>query len=98
MGTGVSSKPSHSIVTQIAEIEGVDPTDLEPPLHAVVDPDALERLIDSSPTDSSGTSLSITFTYRGHRVRVDGSGAVEITTANQLTDASGESSEELHGD
>lgn len=93
MGTGVSSKPSHSIVTQIADVEGVDPTDLEPPLHAVVDPDALEQLI-----DSSEPSLSITFTYRDYRVRVDGSGAVDVTTANQLTDASGESSEELHGD
>ncbi|NUB92422.1 hypothetical protein HTZ84_05415 [Haloterrigena sp. SYSU A558-1] len=92
MGTGVSSKPSHSIVTQIAEIEDVDPTDLEPPLHAVVDPDALERLI-----DSSRAALSISFPYRGHRVRVDGSGAVEITTANH-TDPSGESPEESHGD
>lgn len=93
MGTGVSSKPSHSIVTQIADVEGVDPTDLEPPLHAVVDPDALERLV-----DSSEAALSITFTYRGHRVRVDGSGAVDVTAANQLTDASGESPEESHGD
>ncbi|ADB61013.1 hypothetical protein Htur_2130 [Haloterrigena turkmenica DSM 5511] len=93
MGTGVSSQPSHSIVTQIAEIEGVDPADLEPPLYAVVDPDALERLV-----DSSEAALSISFPYRSHRVRVDGSGAVDITAANQLTDANGESPEESHGD
>ena len=93
MGTGVSSSPSNRIVTQIAAAEGVEPIDLEPPLHDVVDPDALDRLIESARTD-----VSITFTYRGYRVRVDGTGGVDVTPSRQFTDANGESTEESHGD
>lgn len=93
MGTGVSPSPSHRIVTQIAATEGVAPAELRPPLHDVVDPDALERLV-----ESSGDDVSITFTYRGHRVRVDGDGTVDVTAASKLTDAGNESPEESHGD
>lgn len=93
MGTGVSSNPSTRIVTQIAAAEGVEPIDLEPPLHGVVDPGALDRLIESGRAD-----VSIAFTYRGYRVRVDGTGDVDVTAAQQFTDANGEATEESHGD
>ena len=93
MGTGVSPSPSHSIVTQIATIEGVEPTDLEPPLHDVVDPEALDRVV-----ESGRAGLEVAFTYRDHRVRVSGDGSVDVTASNAITDASGESTEETHGD
>ncbi|MXV63356.1 hypothetical protein GS429_15045 [Natronorubrum sp. JWXQ-INN-674] len=98
MGTGVS--PSHSIVTQIAAAEGIAPTDLEPPLHDVIDPDALDQLVDSSGYRSNGPTMVIEFAYQGRTVRVDGTGAVEVTAANQLTetDSNTDSTEESHGD
>ena len=93
MGTGVSPSPSHSIVTQIAALEGVEPTALTPPLHDAVDPEALDRLV-----ESGRDGLEITFTYRDHRVRVSGDGSVDVTASNTVPDASGESTEETHGD
>ena len=64
------------IVERIAEREGVDPIELSPPLHDVVDTEALESLFASdAPT---GANASVTFTYRGYTVRVDGSGAVHV--------------------
>ena len=104
MGTGVS--PSHSIVTQIATIEDVPPTDLEPPLHDVIDPDALDRLLDSNYRHASDESVSVEFTYRGHSVYVDATGTVDIDPSDGRSDSntgsgseSGvESPEDVHGD
>lgn len=96
MGTGVL--PSHEVITQVASSEGVSPTDLEPPLHDVVDPEALDRLVESSGRDSSDDVLTVEFTYRGHTVQVDSTGAVDVTSVDQLTDSTGDSTEESHGD
>lgn len=37
-----------AITYAIAAVEGIDPQDVHPPLHDVVDPEALERLFDSA--------------------------------------------------
>lgn len=96
MGTGVS--PSHSIVTQIAAAEGIDPTELRPPLHAVVDPVALDRLVDSSESTASDDRVRIEFEYCGYTVRVDGTGDVDVIGASQLGGSNPDSAEESHGD
>ncbi|ADD03644.1 uncharacterized protein Nmag_0045 [Natrialba magadii ATCC 43099] len=117
MGTGID--PSQNVIQQIAAIEGLEPTELEPPLYEVIDPSALDVLVRSTtrataigarPDAEAGTGTGtgtgtgmttetgtdtetgtgtaytpteglsqIVFVYRGHRVRVDGTGAVEIT-------------------
>lgn len=41
-----------AITYAIASIEDVDPTDVEPPLHEVVDSEALERLFESATGDA----------------------------------------------
>ena len=66
------------VVRGVAAREGVDPLELEPPLHEVIDTDALDALFRS--TDESATAVE--FTYRGHRVCVDGTGEIELTTAS----------------
>ena len=98
MGTGVS--PSTRIVTRIAAAEGVEPTALEPPLYDVVDPDALDRLVESSADGPIDADATITFTYHSYRVNVDGAGTVDVRPSNGSTDSSpdAEPTEDVHGD
>lgn len=68
---------SLKVVEEVADREGTDPTELHPPLHTVVDTDALDTLFRST----SGTTRAdgtVEFRYRGYTIRVDGSGKVEI--------------------
>ncbi|MFC4543914.1 HalOD1 output domain-containing protein [Halosolutus amylolyticus] len=61
------SSPSIEIINRVAEMEGQDPMDL-PPLYDIVDPDALDRLAESS---------KIQFEYIGYNITVD-SGTITI--------------------
>ncbi|OVE83089.1 HalOD1 output domain-containing protein [Natronolimnobius baerhuensis] len=63
-------RPSIHVIERIAEADGVDPVDLDPPLHDVVDTDALDRLFDSSHQDSPPRRGSVSFRYREHDVTV----------------------------
>ena len=74
-----TEKPSHEIVELIADLEGVQPTELTPPLYSVIDPDALNSLFHSSSADDSRSVGHIRFRYRGYLVRVESSGDIEIT-------------------
>lgn len=60
-----------AVVEAVADAEDVDPTDLDPPLGDVIDPDALESIF----RDSNG---ELTFTYHGHRVTVEPAGTVDL--------------------
>ncbi|WP_324760883.1 HalOD1 output domain-containing protein [Haloarcula sp. GH36] len=66
--------PISQIVDAVAEAEGVEPVALDPPLAKIVDPDALETLIE----DSATSNLEIQFAYRGHDIVVDDSGRVQV--------------------
>jgi hypothetical protein len=66
--------PIPQIVEAVAEAEGVEPVTLDPPLAEVVDPDAVERLVEGS----TASDLEVRFTYRGHDVVVDDSGRVQV--------------------
>ncbi|WP_049924756.1 HalOD1 output domain-containing protein [Halopiger djelfimassiliensis] len=85
MGSGES--PSLSIVHQVAAHEGVDPSELEPPLHEVIDPDALDALVQSTARQPSGSAATIEFTYRHRRIRVDSTGNIDVTATNQLAES-----------
>ena len=63
-----------SVVLALAELEGVDPIEMDP-IYGAVDPDVLEALDD--PTRSA--SADVTFDYHDYRVTVDGEGAIVIT-------------------
>jgi len=69
-----------AVVQSVAEREGVDPVALEPPLHAVVDPEALEALFRSTNT-TERMAGTIQFDYCGYTVHVDASGTVHLTEA-----------------
>ncbi|WP_394351142.1 HalOD1 output domain-containing protein [Halorubrum sp. CBA1125] len=66
--------PIFQIVDAIAEAEGVEPITLDPPLAEVVDPDAVEALVE----DSTSSDLEVRFAYRGHDIVVDDSSRVQV--------------------
>ncbi|MFC7139875.1 HalOD1 output domain-containing protein [Halosimplex aquaticum] len=66
--------PIPRIVDAVAEAEDVEPVTLDPPLAEVVDPDAVERLVE----DSTASDLEVRFAYRGHDVVVDDSGRIQV--------------------
>ncbi|PGF14645.1 hypothetical protein CP556_20700 [Natrinema sp. CBA1119] len=66
------------IVEEIANREGTSPTQLSPPLHSVIDPDALNSLFQSTASASLEREGSISFTYCGYNVHVDSN--ANITT------------------
>jgi hypothetical protein len=65
---------STRVVEAVAASRGVAPTDLPVQLYDVVDPDALECLLQSD-------CIEVTFEYDGHAVQVDASGAVHVEAA-----------------
>ncbi|MFP8953683.1 HalOD1 output domain-containing protein [Natrialbaceae archaeon A-arb3/5] len=72
------TKPSQRVLERIAEAGGVDPAELDPPLHDVVDATALDRLFEPTKRDGAARRGTVTFRYRGYDVTVDGDGNVTI--------------------
>lgn len=72
-GSSGTDELSTDVITAIADEEGVDPMDLEPPLYEVVDLDALEMLFDR---DADGRFV---FSYNGYDVTVTSGGEVSIS-------------------
>jgi hypothetical protein len=66
--------PTPKMVDAVAEAEDVDPATLDPPLAEVVDPDALETLIE----DPTISDLEARFAYRGHDIIIDDRGQVQV--------------------
>lgn len=69
---------SEAVVTAVADEIGVEPLDLEP-LMTVIEPDALETLIDSMDSSPDEPMDRVSFTYSGCEVTVTGDGAVSVT-------------------
>ncbi|TMT86500.1 hypothetical protein E2L06_07755 [Haloterrigena sp. H1] len=65
------------VIEAVAEADDVDPTSMTPPLADVVDPDALNELIDHGSDDADRT-FEVRFSYRGHEVVVTDDGDVEV--------------------
>lgn len=74
---------SQTIVEAVAEREGVDVTDVEPPeyepLYAVVNPEALDALFAPAATGRPRPSGSVSLVYAGYDVTVYGDGRVELS-------------------
>lgn len=75
-GTGSIST---GVIAAVAEEEGVDPTDLEPPLYEVIDPDALDAFFARDGSTATSTVAHVTFTYNGYEVHVTGEGDVRVS-------------------
>lgn len=68
---GVSQK----VVEAVAEVEGVHPVDLTPPLYEAIDPEALDRIFEVAPAIGK-----VTFNYNSCEVSVFSDGYVAIET------------------
>jgi hypothetical protein len=70
-------EPSTEVIESIAAAEDVDPIDLDPPIHAVIDLDALDALF--SPT--SGVPRPdgrVEFKYAGYEIIVSSDESVTV--------------------
>lgn len=65
-----------NIVEQIATQEGVDPTELDQPLHSVINTSALNQLFHS--TKDGPQNGKLTFDYIGHTVHIFDNEAVVV--------------------
>ena len=66
------------IVEEIADREGVEPTELSPPLQTAVDTDALEALFSHSVDDEPPAGIHVELTYAGYNVTVERAEDVKI--------------------
>ncbi|MFB6129826.1 MAG: HalOD1 output domain-containing protein [Salinigranum sp.] len=67
-----STSPSIAVVEAVAAAAEVSPADVDPPLAAAIDPDALDRLF------APDTDGRVTFPYAGHEVTVTSDGLVTV--------------------
>lgn len=69
---------SMAVVAAVAACEGVEPVELTPPFGEVVDADAMDALFASRPSATNHAVESMTLSYRGHTITVDGDGQVTV--------------------
>ena len=86
---GTAIPPSQAVVEAVAEREGVDPTEIEPPaydpLYAVINPEALDRLFEAATVTPEDASVS--FEYEGYAISVYSDGRVCIDDAAGTDDS-----------
>lgn len=79
-GEAVSSKkPSQAVVERVADLEGVSPTELTPPLYSAIDPEALDSLFSLSTNDTPQAINCICFSYNGYNVQIQNDGNISIS-------------------
>ena len=76
-GNTTTDQPvSNTVVEAIADHRGVPPLELDPPLHTVIDCDALDQLY----RHDTATPVTVSFTYDGLDITVQPDGRVIINT------------------
>ena len=77
-----SIAPSMAVIATLAEVMDADPVDLDP-LHATVEPDALDALV--RVRDDTTGDIHISFTHEDHSITVSSYGVVTITPGEDST-------------
>lgn len=67
-----------TVLSAVAEAEGVEPAELDQSLSEVVDPDALRALF-APKHDGTPREGAVTFTYCGYEVTVESPGGVRVS-------------------
>lgn len=86
-----TAKPlSYEVITAVAEREGVEPTEIEPPeydaLYEVVNPEALDSLFAPRENGAPRATGYIEFDYCGYHIVVTSDGEIEVTDHDQQHD------------
>lgn len=74
--------PTEAVVDEVAATEGVDPTELAPPLFEVIDTDALNSLL-----ESTGSEVTVHFRYNDYDITVDQDYTVELEPVGEDQDS-----------
>ncbi|RBI59926.1 hypothetical protein DMJ13_19680 [halophilic archaeon] len=69
---------STAVVKAIAEREGIDPLDMDPPLYDVIDLDALNTLFARPADVRDARPEEVVFEYNGYEVEVTSDGDVHV--------------------
>lgn len=77
-----SHAPSYRLIETIAQKKGVSPTELSPPLFNVIDPDALDALVQAD-ADSNTGGIEIEFTYLNYIVQIRNDSTVNISVLDR---------------
>lgn len=81
--TDSAASLSYEVVAAVADREGVEPTDIEPPkydaLYEVINPEALDSLFSPRENGMHRASGRIEFDYCGYHVVVTSDGDVDVT-------------------
>ena len=72
------------IAREIAAKKGVEPAALEPPVQAVIDVTALEKLIHTRPHTRTEFTGVVSFTHTEYTVTVDQTGTVSVSPQSDL--------------
>jgi len=75
---GRSAAVSAAVVEAVASSEGVDPVSLTTPLYDGIDPESLDRLVDSIDAERPNEAV-VRFSYAGYTVAVTADGSVTLS-------------------
>ena len=70
--------PSDRVIEAVAQKEGVSPVELFPRLFDVIDPDALDALVQAA-ADSNSSRVKVEFRCRDYIVRVQNTPTVDVS-------------------
>ena len=68
--------PHEQVLWAVADAENITPIELRDPLYEAIDPDALDRLLETGTDD-----VTVTFEYCGYSVTVRGDETVRLESA-----------------
>jgi hypothetical protein len=71
-------RPTEAVLRALSAVEGVEPTEIDPPLYETVDPDALDRLLGDPVVGDPGGVVVVRFCVSGYRVVIKNNGEVTI--------------------
>jgi len=77
--TGRTFSPTETVIDEVAAREGVDPIDLKVPLFETIDPEALDKIVQSAIDDPGRSPVEIEFTYAGYDVTVSSADSGTVT-------------------
>ena len=92
------SQICYDVIAEVAAAVDEGPTELDPPLYDVIDPEALERLFFRREIPPEDPSDHITFFYAGCLVTIYSNGEVEVTGPEETLPISNEGYQQTNED
>lgn len=76
------SKPSLRVLDALASESERDPLATTETLYDVIDPDALDAIIEHAQEHPASSDVTVVFEFAGYRVSIDGSQEITLTPLN----------------